>query len=104
QLRHKLALDRLERLALDRDLFAAGVLSDIGTTKWTIVSLCRQAKTSLEDDPEARRPEILQVLDKLSAHASRLGGYAADVIQSVRETHRTPRIQPQDPGALLAWV
>src|SRR5690606_17618543 len=51
QIRHKLAVDRLERLALDRDLFAAGVLQDLGTIKWTIVTLCRNAKEILARDP-----------------------------------------------------
>src|SRR6185312_7497015 len=77
---------------------------DIGTTKWTIVSLCRQAKSAIADDPVAQRQEILGVLEKLCTHASRLGKYAADVIQSVRETHRAPVIQAQDLGPLLTWV
>lgn len=104
QLRHKLAVDRLERLALDRDLFAAGVLQDIGAIKWTIVSLCRNAKDALKRDPVAEKPQLLGFLDKLSSHGSRLGAYASDVIQSVRETHRTPQIAAQDVDKLLDWV
>ncbi len=104
QLRHKLAVDRLERLALDRDLFAAGVLQDISAIKWTIVSLCRNAKDSLRRDPVSEREQLLGYLDKLGSHASKLGAYASDVIQSVRETHRTPQIASQEVDKLLDWV
>lgn len=104
QMRHKLAVDRLERLALDRDLFAAGVLQDIGTIKWTIVNHCRQAKEILARDPIGEKDELLAHLDKLTAHGTRLGAYASDVIQSVRETHRSPQIQTQNLRALCEWT
>lgn len=104
QMRHKLAVDRLERLALDRDLFAAGVLQDIGTIKWTIVTLCRSAKEILARDPIGEQASLLMNLDKLTAHGTRLGAYANDVIQSVRETHRAPQIAAQDVKALCEWA
>jgi DNA-binding response OmpR family regulator len=104
QLRHKLAADRLERLALERDLFAAGVLADIGSVKWAILTSCRELRTALRDDPAARAADIKAQLDRLTAVASKLGAYAADVIQSVRDTTRAPATAPQDLAALLAAV
>ena len=104
QMRHKLALDRLEQLALDRDLFAAGVLSDIGSLKGAIVALCRQAKDALTRDPAGEKTAVCGQLDKLCEHASRLGAYASEVIQSVRDTYRQPVAAAQEIGPLLDWV
>lgn len=104
QMRHKLAVDRLERLALDRDLFAAGVLHDISSIRWTIVSLCRGVKEKMCTDPVAEREAVLDLTTKLGAHASKLGQYANDVIQSVRDTNREPSLAPQDLGKHFEWV
>jgi len=104
QMRHKIAVEKLSRMALDRDLFAAGVLQDIDSSKSTIIALCNDAIAELKDDPVARKPEILAALEKLSLHASKLGGYAADIIQSVRDTQRAPNPSLQDIPELLAWV
>lgn len=104
QMRHKIAVDRLERLALDRDLFAAGVLHDISSIKWTIISLCRGVKDKMRTDPVGEKAAVLDLTQKLGAHASKLGQYAADVIQSVRDTNREPSIGPQDLGKHVEWV
>lgn len=104
QMRHKLAVDRLERAALDRDLFAAGVLQDIGGIKWSIVSLCRQAKEKIKAAPRDHQAEIRDCLDKLAAHGAKIGQYAHDVIQSVRDTQRPSVIAPQEVRKLVEWV
>lgn len=104
QMRHKVAIDRLERLAIDRDLFAAGVLADISASKGTITSLCHRAQAAIAADPVANQSEILAVYDQLSAHATQLGSYAVDVIQSVRETQREPQMAAQSIAEALAWV
>lgn len=104
QLRHKVATDRLERMALERDLFAAGVLSDIGNVKWTILSACRQLKERIGRDPEGAAEGAQEHLERLTSVASKLGSYASDVIQSVRDTSRKPTLAPQEFAALFAWV
>ena len=101
QMRHKLAVDRLERLALDRDLFAAAVLQDIGASRGTITSLCQQARAALLQDDAT---EVLVLCDRLSTHASQLGSYAHDVIQSVRDSQHVPKLLPLQLDAVLAWA
>jgi DNA-binding response OmpR family regulator len=104
QLRHKLAMDRLTHLALDRDLFAAGVLQDIGAARHAIVAACRSAKSALQTDPTEARPAVLATLAQLHQDASRLGAYASDIIQSVRDTAREPKLAPVDLEDALTWV
>lgn len=116
QLRHKLAVDRLERMALDRDLFAAAVLQNIRDLKANIVTSSRAARKLVEEDPTGRREEIEGALQDMTAQASKLGNYACDVIQTVRASRRTIRRQTvamesvmetvQDmslPGEELTW-
>jgi CheY-like chemotaxis protein len=104
QMRHKLALDRLTRMALDRDLFAAGVLKDIGGIRTVVTSLCGQARGILTDDPVRRREELLTCFKTLSDQATKLGAYASDVIQSVRESRRTPKLEALGIEEPLGWV
>lgn len=104
QLRHKMALDSLERLAVDRDLFAAGVLHDIDAAKGTIVSLCQAAKALIRQDPTRQKETLLEHLGKLSAHASKLGAYAADIIQSVRDSQKAQSSESLDLAKLLDWA
>ncbi len=104
QMRHKLAIDRLERLAFDRDLFAAGVLSDIGGIRGAIGHICKSVRELVRQDVVGNRGEMMAQLDGLSSVASKLGSYAADVIQSVRETARAAEATPHDLAKLIDWV
>ena len=104
QWRHKLAIERFERTAFDRDLFAAGVLQDISGIKWTIISLCRQAKEKLQLDANAHQSEIQDCLRKLEDYGAKVGRYAYDIIQSVRETQRPPTVESQNIRDHVEWV
>lgn len=104
QMRHKLAVDRLESVALERDLFAAGVLADIGSIKWAILSACGHVKTAMRANATLAPTSVPPHLDKLTSVASKLGSYAAGVIQTVRDTSRKPTIAPLDVRALCEWV
>lgn len=104
QIRHKLAMDRLERAALDRDLFAAGVLQDIGNIKWSIISHCRQAKTLLRQAAPTPVDEVVKVYEKLQEHAGKIGQYAHDIIQSVRDTQRAATPVAQDMKQIVEWL
>lgn len=103
QMRHKLAIDRLEGMALDRDLFAAGVLSDIGGIRGAIGQICRSMR-GLVQEPVKNRETMHEHLNALSSVASKLGSYAADVIQTVRDTSGAAEAAPQTFEPLLAWV
>jgi DNA-binding response OmpR family regulator len=94
QIRHKKAIDRLQQLAIDRDIFAAGVLANINSTHKTLFAQSEQVQGMLAENPEGRRQEIFAMMDEMCEHASRLGQFANDVIQSVRDSHR--RTNPQN--------
>lgn len=104
QIRHKLAIDRMERMAFDRDLFAAGVLSDIDGIRGAIGTICRRVQGLVAQDVVGNSAAVLAQLDDLSGVASKLGSYASDVIQSVRDTARVAEALPHEFDKLLDWV
>ena len=104
QLRHRVALDRLARMAVDMDVFAAGVLHDIRNLETSIVSICHLVSAQLDDDPVKNQTSILNDLDSLGRQASRLGTYANEIIRIVRDTNRPLDLQPQDLSKIMEWV
>lgn len=94
QVRHKKAIDRLQQLAIDRDIFAAGVLANINTTHKILGEQSEQVKALLASDPERHGNEVRALMDSMCEHASRLGQFASDVIQSVRDSQRFANPQP----------
>jgi signal transduction histidine kinase len=104
QLRHKLSLDRLTRVAVDMDIFAAGVLHDIRNLETTIVTISQLAREYLATDPVGRRDVMLQDVAALEEKADGLGRYAAEVIGMVRETHKPLALAPQALPPLLEWT
>jgi signal transduction histidine kinase len=104
QIRHKLALDRLTRLAVDMDIFAAGVLHDIKNLEASILSICELARAYLDEDPLGRKEQITRDLTALEDKADNLGRYATEIIRMVRETQKPLDPKPQPIGPLLDWV
>ncbi len=104
QMRHKLALDRLNRMAIDRDLFAAGVLHDIRNIETTIAIVCEFIGIKLNKDPLKFRNEISDNLDVLIKSASRLGHYASDVIKTIRATDHTLTLTGVSLANILDWA
>lgn len=104
QLRHKLALDRLARVAVDMDLFAAGVLHDIRSLETTIRAIVELTRDSLLNAPLASKPQMLEDLTALEDKAEQLGQYATAIIAMVRETHKPLRLKEQMLPPLLAWA
>lgn len=94
QVRHKKAIDRLQNLAIDRDIFAASVLANISAARKQLNSQAEEIKQKLTDDPVQTIPDVLTIMDQMCEHASKLGQFANDVIQSVRDTQRqaVPRV------------
>lgn len=104
QLRHRLALDRLARLAVDMDIFAAGVLHDIRNLETNIFTICELAKAYLEEDPVGRQELMLQDLTALEDKADHLGRYATEIIKMVRETNKPLDPRPVAIAGLVEWA
>jgi len=104
QMRHKLALDRLTRLAVDMDIFAAGVLHDIRNLETNIITVCELARNYLQDDPRGRQRLMIEDFTALVERSEQLGKYAAEIIQMVRETHTPLTQSAQDLPQLIAWA
>ncbi len=104
QMRHRLALNRLEQLASDRDMFAAGVLHDIKNIESVLVELCQDVKKKISKGPIENKDLITEDLDKLRVHSKSLGAYASDVIQSVRESGKKAEQIPVDLNTILDWT
>lgn len=104
QLRYKIALDRLSQIALDMDIFAAGVLHDIRNLETTIITIAELAKDYLATDPEGRKPLLLQDLQALEDKADHLGRYASEIIAMVRETKKPLSLTEQALTPLIDWA
>jgi signal transduction histidine kinase len=104
QMRFKVTTDRLTTMAMDTDIFAAGVLHDIRNLESNILSICQIAKILLEEDPIANKDEILKEIAALKEQATRIGTYAHDIIQMVRQTRQRIEIKPCNIKSVLAWT
>lgn len=104
QMRHKLALDRLTRIAVDMDIFAAGVLHDIRNLETNIVIICELTREYLSADPLKNKSQIEQDFQSLEQRAESLGRYANEVIDMVRETRKALKLSPQPLIPLIEWA
>ena len=104
QIRHKSVLARLSQLAVDMDIFAAGVLHDIRNLETTIMAVADLSRAYLEVDLQQNREQMLEDFTQLEARADSLGAYAADILRMVRMAHKPLKIEPQDLLPLLQWV
>ncbi len=104
QMRHKLALDRLTRIAVDMDIFAAGVLHDIRNLETNIVTICELTREYLSEDPKKHQAQIDQDFASLEQRADSLGRYAREVIDMVRETRKELKLSPQQLQPLIEWA
>lgn len=103
QLRHRQALDRLARIAVDMDVFAAGVMHDIRNLEANITSICHLIIAELDEDAQKNRAAIMTDLDALTAQAHSLGSYAASIIKLVRDTTRALELKPQFTNKIITW-
>ena len=104
QLRHKLTIDRLARVAVDMDLFAAGVLHDIRNLETTIKLVTDVTSDSLANAAEIKKPQILEDLTILEDKSEQLGRYATEIIAMVRDTHRPLHLQRKALPPLIHWA
>ena len=104
QMRHRQTLDRLTRVAVDMDIFAAGVLHDIRNLETNVLTVCELTREYLSDDPERHQDQMTQDFTALAAKADGLGRYAKEVIEMVRETTKELKPSAQDTRALVEWA
>ena len=104
QLRHKVAMDRLTRAAIDRDLFAAGVLHDIRNLEANILAVCELTRSYLADNPEGRRDTMRKDFTALSGKAESVGAYAAAIIGMVRDTNHAMELRSVDLLPQCRWA
>jgi len=103
-LRYKLALDRLTRIAVDMDIFAAGVLHDIRNLEANINAVCDITKMTFEKKGEIDSAQMARDFELLEAKGHGLAKYASEIIEMVRETHAEITLVPIDLKELLNWV
>ena len=103
QLRRKKLVDKLQAIAVDRDMFAAGVLHDIKGLESSIYAVVGACKKRLEKQGLAARDEIREKLSLLQDRAASLNSYAVDVIQSVRASQKSVELGPTRLGPILEW-
>lgn len=104
QLRYRMTLEKLSRLAVDMDVFAAGVLHDIRNLETNILSVCMLMEDYLETDPEGNRGQMLSDLTTLIQKTERLGHYAKEVMEVVKQTTSGLKLEPQDIKQIVVWA
>lgn len=92
QLRHMDLLDQLTGIALDLDIFAAGILHDMHNLEHGLVAYCYLMGTRVNELPDGPIKEGLYGdIKAIEDQLRRLGSYAKDVIQTVKSsTDRGP--------------
>lgn len=96
QLRQRTLSDRLTRMAIDMDLFAAGVLHDINNLEAGVIAIAEYLRMQLENKTPPDRQAISQELGQIIEQAHHISEYATNVIQRVRDTHREPKKESID--------
>lgn len=105
QIRHKLAIDRMTNMALDMDVFIAGVLHDIRNIETNMLALCDIIKMQLEDkNLEDRRQALLKDVTSLKQQINRIGEYASDVIEQVRDTKKELHPNSINIEGIFSWA
>jgi len=94
QMRYKLVLDQMTQMAVDMDIFAAGVLHDIRNMETNVLTICELAREYLNADPRGRAPQIASDFVMLQKKLTSLDTYATDIIRMVQETNR--KLQPTE--------
>lgn len=100
QLRQRSLHDRLTRMAIDMDLFAAGVLHDINNLETGVIAIAEYLKMKMETKTPPDKATITHELGQIIEQAHHISSYATSVIQRVRDTRRDPKKEPVDIAAL----
>jgi signal transduction histidine kinase len=79
-------------------------LHDIRNLESNVLSICHIAKVLLSEDPVANQDGILSEVAALKGQAARIGTYAHDIIQMVRNTRSRINIESCKIESVLAWT
>jgi signal transduction histidine kinase len=99
----KLALDRLTQLALDREIFAAGVLHDLKNIGTNLQATCELIEMQMAEDPVKHRHQLLLDVANLKAQVGRMDEYATSIISQVRASTRKLKIETIDLSEVIQW-
>lgn len=104
QIRYKLILDRMTQMAVDMDIFAAGVLHDIRNMETNVLTICELAREYLSVDAKGNASQISSDFGMLQQKLTNLDQYATDIIQMVKETSREVKPAAIDIQNIVDWV
>lgn len=104
QIRYKLVLDRMTQMAVDMDIFAAGVLHDIRNMETNVLTICELAREYLKTNARKNAPQIISDFGMLQKKLAHLDQYAADIIHMVKETNRTFEPLPTNIESIIRWA
>ncbi len=104
QMRYKMVLDQMTQMAVDMDIFAAGILHDIRNMETNVLTICELAREYLNTDAAGRAPQIASDFVMLQNKLTSLDNYATDIIHMVKETNRKLQPTRTDIEAIVHWV
>lgn len=105
QLRHMDLLDQLTGIALDLDVFAAGILHDMHNLEHGLVAYCYLMGTRVSELPEGEMKTGLQGdIKAIEDQLRRLGNYAKDVIQTVKSSSDRAPVEEVSWDQVLIWA
>jgi signal transduction histidine kinase len=104
QMRYKMVLDQMTQMAVDMDIFAAGILHDIRNMETNVLTICELAREYLRTNPIGRAPQIISDLAMLQNKLTSLDSYASDIIRMVKETNRKLHQTRTEIEPIVRWV
>ena len=104
QMRYKMVLDQMTQMAVDMDIFAAGVLHDIRNMETNVLTICELAREYFKIDPVSRAPQIASDFVMLQNKLTSMDTYATDIIRMVKETNRKLQPASTEIEPIIHWV
>jgi signal transduction histidine kinase len=104
QMRYKMVLDQMTQMAVDMDIFAAGVLHDIRNMETNVLTICELTREYLKKDPTGRASQIASDFEMLQNKLTSLDNYATDIIRMVKETNRKLQPTKTEIEPIVQWV
>ena len=105
QLRHMDLMDQLTGIAMDLDVFSAGILHDMHNLEQGLIGYCYLMGTRVDELPEGEmkvglRSDIKAIEDQLRC----LGTYAKDVIQTVKSSSDRASLEEASWETVVGWA
>jgi signal transduction histidine kinase len=94
----------MTQMAMDMDIFTAGVLHDIRNIETSISALCDLIRMQMMEDPIGNRDRILDDIASLKGQANRISTYATNILQNLKQTSSQPKIESVPIARITEWV